>query len=198
MLSFEKHNLSITEFENDLLKKTILSHKERYSVGIPGKWKEYTNAMSNIKYVTAEQWGQSAPMLTFEALFYNYVYEKVDKFIQEHRPDRYGESYHTEHCWYMIYENDSGQVPHNHAKTNGVKHEDNACSGVYYVEMPHDGYRAFNIYDDNPRENSGKIIETLLPKEKQLFLFDSNLWHDAVQRDTKNRSIAIAFNCHFI
>ena len=198
MLAFEKHNLSITEFENDLLKKTILSRKERYSVGIPEKWKDYTNAMSNIKYITPEQWGQTAPLLTFETLFYNYVYEKIDKFIQKHRPERVGEHYHTDLCWYMVYENDSSQVPHNHTKTQGIKNADSVCSGVYYVEIPPDGYRAFNIYDDNPRENDGKIIETIRPKERQMFLFDSKLWHDAIQKNTKNRSISIAFNCHFI
>ena len=199
MLPIKSYKLSISDIENDILKKTILSHQKRWEVGIPEKWKDFAKAASNIKYITAEQWGQHAPLLTFETLMYNYVYPKIDEFILEHYPDRAGEPYHTDHCWYMIYVGDGNQVPHNHLENNGVKSADYCCSGSYYVEIPWDGYRVFNIYDKSPRDNNGgEIINVIHPQEKQLLLFDSGLWHEAIQRDTKNRSITIAFNAHFI
>jgi len=198
MLPFKSYNLSISDLENDILKKTILSHQKRWEVGVPEKWKNFAKAASNIKYITEEQWGQTAPMLTYETLMYNFIYPKIDKFIAEYYPDRIGNPYHTEYCWYMIYTGDGNQVPHNHVNTNGVKKADYCCSGAYYVEIPIDGYRVFNIYNKNPRNNDGKIVQVIHPKEKQLLLFDSELWHEAIQKNTDKRSITIAFNAHFI
>ena len=197
MLPLEKYSLPITDFENDILKKTILNHKKRYSVTRPIKWESYTKAVSNIKFVSGRDWGQKFPLLTFETLFYNYVYDKIDDYVQRNLPDRIGDPYHTDNCWYMIYEGDARQVAHNHIHTMEVETADYLCSGIYYPEMPKDGYRVLNTYTDNPKEG-GKLQERFFPKEKELFLFDCGLWHEPVQKETKSRSIAVAFDVHFI
>lgn len=183
----------------DLLKEysdAIQNHQKRYDVSKPSKWGDQIKLLTNMRYISEEQWDQTAPLMTFDILKYNYIYPHIDEYLTT------GDRYHTEHTWYNIYENEGNQVPHYHIENHGRDKDDNdlVASGVCYLQVDDTLHREFRIYDGSPWKD-GKIVDepvmTLYPKTGELYLFEPSLWHEAVQTGI-GKSIIIAFNVFLI
>lgn len=174
----------------------IQNHQKRYDVSKPSKWGDQIKLLTNMRYISEEQWDQTAPLMTFDILKYNYIYPHIDEYLAT--DDRY----HTEHTWYNIYENEGNQVPHYHIENHGRDKDDNdlVASGVCYLQVDDTLHREFRIYDGSPWKD-GKIVDepvmTLYPKTGELYLFEPSLWHEAVQTGI-GKSIVIAFNVFLI
>ena len=174
----------------------ITSHQQRYNVSKPSKWGSQIKLLTNMRYVSEEQWNQTAPLMTFDVLKYNYIYPRIDEYLGT------GARYHTEHTWYNIYENTGNQVPHYHVENHGRDKDDNdlVASGVCYLQVDETINRKFHIYDGSPWKNrkvEGKPTNVYFPQAGDLYLFPPDLWHEAVQTGI-GKSIVIAFNVFFI
>lgn len=189
----------------DLLKEysvAIQNHQKRYNVSKPSKWGDHVNLLTNMRYISEEQWGQTAPIMSFDILKHNYIYNHLDEWLAEHIPDKAGHRYHTELTWYNIYENEGNQVPHYHIENHGRDKDDNdlVASGVCYLQVDDTLHREFRIYDGSPWKD-GKIVneptQITHPKAGELYLFEPSLWHEAVQTGV-GKSIVIAFNVFLI
>ena len=174
----------------------IQRHQQRYDVSKPSKWGDQIKLLTNMRYISEEQWDQTAPLMTFDILKYNYIYPHIDEYLAT------DDLYHTEHTWYNIYENEGNQVPHYHIENHGRDKDDNdlVASGVCYLQVDNTLHREFRIYDGSPWKN-GKIVneptQITYPKAGELYLFEPSLWHEAVQTGI-GKSIIIAFNVFLI
>ena len=202
-----KNTLKIVKLKTspDLLKEyddAIVRHQKRYNVSKPSKWNEHIQLLTNMRYISEEQWDQTAPIMSFDILKHNYIYDHLDEWLAEHIPDKAGHRYHTELTWYNIYENEGNQLPHYHVKNHGVdeNNTDLVCSGVCYIRVDETINRKFHIYDGSPWKNrkvEGKPTNVYFPQAGDLYLFPPDLWHEAVQTGI-GKSIVIAFNVFFI
>ena len=193
----------------DLLKEytdAIQNHQKRYNVSKPSKWGDQIKLLTNMRYISEEQWDQTAPLMTFDILKYNYIYPHIDDYLAKKmglwKYLAKGDLYHTEHTWYNIYENEGNQVPHYHIENHGRDKDDNnlVASGVCYLQVDDTLHREFRIYDGSPWKD-GKIVneptQITHPKAGELYLFEPSLWHEAVQTGV-GKSIVIAFNVFLI
>ena len=170
----------------------ITSHQQRYNVSKPSKWGSQIKLLTNMRYLSEEQWNQTAPLMTFDVLKYNYIYPHIDEYLGT------GARYHTEHTWYNIYEDEGNQVPHYHVENHGRDKDDNdlVASGVCYLQVDETINRKFHIYDGSPWKNGkveGEPTNVYFPKAGDLYLFAPDLWHEAIQTGI-GKSIIIAFN----
>ena len=172
--------------------KAITNHQQRYDVSKPSKWGDQIKLLTNMRYISEEQWGQTAPLMSFDILKHNYIYPHIDNWLGTKR------RYHTEHTWYNIYENEGHQVPHYHVENHGVAadNHDLIASGVCYLQVDETINRKFHTYDGSPWKD-GKIenepTQVFFPRAGDLYLFPPDLWHEAVQSGI-GKSIIIAFN----
>ena len=184
----------------------IQRHQQRYDVSKPSKWGDQVKLLTNMRYISEEQWGQTAPLMSFDILKYNYIYPHIDDYLAKKMGLwmflAKGDLYHTEHTWYNIYENEGNQVPHYHIENHGRDKDDNdlVASGVCYLQVDDTLHREFRIYDGSPWKD-GKIVneptQITHPKAGELYLFEPSLWHEAVQTGI-GKSIVIAFNVFLI
>lgn len=201
------YKASLNEVEDSVIESTltsILLHKERYNVGIPYKWEQggwtvlddKEACVSNMTHVTTPENLQQYPPLYFENLMLPYIYPHIDRWIEKYKPELDGVPYHTKSSWYMIYgkDKDTYTPRHNHSgqgsRTNGGS-EIECCSGCFYLQSPGDDSRTFEYYTDT---NEQVVIK---PKNKDLLLFPSDMYHSAYQKSSGIESIAIAFNVLF-
>ena len=75
-----KNTLKIVKLKTspDLLKEyddAIVRHQKRYNVSKPSKWNEHIQLLTNMRYISEEQWDQTAPIMSFDILKHNYIYE---------------------------------------------------------------------------------------------------------------------------
>ena len=184
----------------------IQRHQQRYDVSKPSKWGDQIKLLTNMRYISEEQWDQTAPLMSFDILKYNYIYPHIDDYLAEKmglwKYLAKGGLYHTEHTWYNIYEDEGNQVPHYHIENHGRDKDDNnlVASGVCYLQVDDTLHREFRIYDGSPWKD-GKIVneptQITHPKAGELYLFEPSLWHEAVQTGV-GKSIVIAFNVFLI